>query len=107
MKIFEIEVTKTLSKTVKIKANSVEDAIIKAEKLYRDEKIVVTNGWDTKIISPNDKFSIEEKQKLINDIIEYLFIDEKKHYEEYEVEDKPKEHIYLKLNQLKELNNLP
>lgn len=41
--------------------------------------------------------------ELTNEVIEYLFDEEKKHYEEYE--KKPKDHIYLKLLKLKKLNN--
>ena len=41
--------------------------------------------------------------KLTNDVIEYLFDEEKKHYEEFD--KKPKDHIYLKLLKLRKLNN--
>lgn len=39
---------------------------------------------------------------LINEVIEYLFEDEKRHFEEDEIP--ATDHIYLKLLRLKELN---
>ena len=39
---------------------------------------------------------------LINEVIEYLFEDEKRHFEEDEIPST--DHIYLKLLRLKELN---
>jgi len=42
----------------------------------------------------------EEKNKLICEIIEYLYEDEKKHFEEL---NKPNNHIFLKLERLKSL----
>jgi Lhr-like helicase len=48
-----------------------------------------------------------ELKNLINEVVNYLIIDEEKHYTE---SDKPGDHIYLKLLRLKELllpeNNL-
>jgi hypothetical protein len=43
-----------------------------------------------------------ELNLLINEVIEYLFEDEKRHFEEDETPSKT--HIYLKLLRLKELN---
>lgn len=43
-----------------------------------------------------------ELKFLINEVIEYLFEDEKRHFEEDEFSSK--NHIYLKLLRLKELN---
>lgn len=104
MKTFEIEIIETLSKTVKIKAQSVEDAILKAEKLYKDAEIVLTDNdyIDTTIELLEDNVARYDKKGLIDDILEHFLEDEKKHYEEYE--HKPKDHIYLKLKRLKELN---
>lgn len=42
-----------------------------------------------------------EKSNLLNEVINYLINDEKRHYYESE---KPKDHIYLKLLKLKKLN---
>ncbi len=43
MKEFEIEIQETLSKALKIKAKNLEEAISETQKLYKDEKIVLTS----------------------------------------------------------------
>jgi hypothetical protein len=43
-----------------------------------------------------------ELKLLINEVIEYLFEDEKRHFEEDDIPSN--DHIYLKLLRLKELN---
>jgi hypothetical protein len=47
-----------------------------------------------------ETFMEDEKNMLIHDVIEYLYEDEKKHFEEL---DKPNNHIFLKLERLKML----
>ena len=42
----------------------------------------------------------DEKNMLIKDVIEYLYSDEKKHFEESE---NAENHIYIKINRLKTL----
>jgi hypothetical protein len=88
MKTFEIEVKEIVSKTIEIEASSIEEATLKARKLYDYE------------------FKINEKEALINEVIEYLIHDEEKHYEVCcsDEDEKPTNHIYLKLVRLKELN---
>ncbi len=105
MKTFEIEIIETLIKKVKIKADFAEAAIIKAKKRYNDEKIILDSNdfIDTEIVLSNKNSIFDEKRELTNDIIEYLYKDEKKHYEE-EI-DEPDNHIFLKLMRLKALNN--
>lgn len=44
-----------------------------------------------------------EKDKLIAEIIDYLYRNEKKHYEEFPQNERPEDHIYLKLEKLKRL----
>lgn len=48
--------------------------------------------------SQSTKFSL-----LVNEVVNYLFEDEKRHYEEFE--KPPRNHIYLKLKKLKKLND--
>ncbi len=105
MKTFKIEIIETLSRTVKVQADSIEDAITKTHKLYRNEKIVLDENdyIDTSIELYDDNIKKQTKRELIDDIIDYLIEDEKKHYEEFE--KKPKNHIYHKLTRLKGLNN--
>lgn len=105
MKTFKIEIIETLARTVKVQANSMEDAILKTHKLYRNEKIVLDENdyIDTSIALYDDNVKKQTKRELIDEIIEYLIEEEKKHYEEFE--KKPKNHIYHKLTRLKALNN--
>lgn len=105
MKTFKIEIIETLARTVKVKADSIEDAIIKAKILYKDEVVILHDNdyIDTTIELYDDNVKKYKKRELINDIVEYLMEDEKKHYEEFE--KKPKNHIYHKLKRLKALNN--
>lgn len=51
MKTFEIEIKEVLSKTIKIKANSMNEAIVEVDKLYKNEEIVLdyTNHLSTDI----------------------------------------------------------
>ena len=86
MKTFEIEIKEMVSKTIEIAANSLEEATLKARLLYDDD------------------FTLNKKSVLIDEIIEYLIKDEAIHYEECDEADKPKDHIYLKLLELKGLN---
>lgn len=41
MKVFKVEITETLQKTVEVKALCESDAIIKVKEMYRKEKIVL------------------------------------------------------------------
>jgi hypothetical protein len=43
-----------------------------------------------------------ELKNLINDLVEYLYEDEERHFEEYDY--KPTDHIFLKIKRLKELS---
>jgi len=97
MNTFEIEIKETLSRVISIKAESQNEAILKANEMYRNEEIVL--DYDDLIntyISPSNER--EERDKLITDVLQYLYLDEKKHYEE---SDKPENHIYKKLERLK------
>ncbi len=85
MKTFKIEVKELVYKTIEIQADSYEEAITEARKHYEDD------------------FSINEKKKLIDEIIEYLYKDEERHYEEEG--DESINHIFHKLVKLKALNN--
>lgn len=88
MNTFKIEVKEIVSKTIEIEADCIEEATVKARKLYDYE------------------FTNNEKKALINKVIEYLIYDEEKHYEEscLDEDEKPTNHIYITLARLKELN---
>lgn len=97
MEIFKIEVQELLSKTIEIQAKNIEEAIAIANQMYNSEEIVLDyNDLSKQEIIPNHL--IDEKENLTKEIIEYLYQDEQKHFEELE---EPKDHIFLKLERLK------
>lgn len=83
MKI-DIKITETLSKIVSVKANSVAEAINKIEDKYNNEKIVLDySDYDRNVIFEENIDNFDSKKDfLINEVIEYLIKDEKKHFEE-------------------------
>jgi hypothetical protein len=98
MKI-DIRITEILSKVITIDSSSVEEAIVKAKEMYKDEKIVLdSSDFDGNVIieKKEDNFN-SKKDLLINKVINYLIEDEEKHYIE---SGKPKNHIYLTLLKL-------
>jgi hypothetical protein len=103
MKVFKIEIRETLSEIIDVKANSIDEAISKTQQLYRNEKIILgsENHIDTEIAEFISEITFDQKKALINDVIEYIIDDEKRHFEEFE--SPPENHIYLKLIKLKQL----
>lgn len=99
METFKIEIQELLSRTIDIQAQNIEEAIEKVNKMYNSEKIVLDYDDLTKReIIPN--ILINEKENLTKEIIEYLYQDEKKHFEELE---EPNNHIFSKIERLKTL----
>lgn len=89
---------------IEIEAKSKKEAIKKTKQLYSDENFVLDYNHHIAtdfILNNGISFVKDEKYLLLDEIIEYLFEDEKKHYEESR--DKTNS-IYKKLVRLKELN---
>ena len=105
MEIFKIEVQEFLARVVEVKANSIQNATSKVSDLYKKEKIVLDYNDFVKVefIDADVQNIKEEKNILLQEIIDYLFEDEKNHFEEFEIA--PEDHIFLKLNRLKEISN--
>lgn len=106
MKIFEIEVLEILSRVIKVEANEMGEAIDTVKKKYKKAEIVLNyNDFvEVDFIDIHSQSKEDIKRNLIKDIIEYLYEDEKKHYEEFD-DDKPKDHIFLKLKELSKILN--
>lgn len=100
METFKIEVQEVLSRIVEVEAKSVEDAVDQVYEQYKKAEIVLdyTDLVEMDVFSQASK---EEKNNLIKEIVDYLFEEERKHFEEFDV--KPDTHIFLKLKRLKEL----
>ena len=103
MEIYKIEIQEFLARVVEIKANSSDDAISRLKKRYLNEELVLNyNDFvNVDFIDINLNSENDEKKNLIDEVINYLINDEKKHFEEYEKE--PENHIYKKLLRLKKL----
>lgn len=99
MKTFEIIVQELLSRTISVQAQNIEEAIEKVNQMYRKTEIVLDaeDFLQKEIIPVTLK---NEKEVLIKEIIEYLYEDEKKNFEESE---KPNNHIFCKIERLKTL----
>ena len=75
MKTFEIEVQEFLARVIKVKAETVDDAISIISNKYKKEEILLDNN-DYIDVSFEDINSIsvdDEKNTLIKDVVEYLF----------------------------------
>jgi hypothetical protein len=97
----DIKVTETLSKVITIDSSSIENAIATVKDMYNNEEIVLDYSDfnnDVTIEKKEDNFN-SKKDLLINELIQYLIKDEKKHYLESE---KPSKHIYLTLLELED-----
>lgn len=99
MDTFKINIQEVLSRTIDVQAQNIEDAVSKANQMYHSAQVVLDyNDLSKRKIIPNDL--IDERESITKQIIEYLYQDEKKHFEELE---EPYDHIFLKLERLKML----
>ena len=100
-KKYEIEVMEVLSRVIEVFAKSRNDAISKIREKYMNSEIVLDydDFVDVEFLDINAQSPNDEKDKLVNEIINYLYEDEKKHFEQYIT--KPDDHIFLTLKKLK------
>lgn len=102
VKLYKIKITEILQKIITIKAQNYNEAYKKVkEKYYNEETVLDYDDFIEVNFSDINKIDQDnEKHILIKEIVDYLYYDEKKHYEEL---NKPDSHIYLKLEKLKTL----
>lgn len=99
METFKINIQELLSRTIEVQAINKNEALAKVNQMYNSEEIVLDyNDLSKREIIPIDL--INEKDILIKEIIDYLYREEKKHFEESE---NPENHIFKKLERLKNL----
>jgi len=100
MKTFKIEIQEFLSRVVEIEADNINDAFLKVNEKYKKSEIVLdyNDFVEVDFIDMNSQIKNDEKNKLINEVIDYLFTDEKKHFEEL---NEPENHIFFKINKIK------
>jgi len=95
----DIRVTEVLTKTMKIDAQSTEEAINIVKDLYKQEKIVLDESdFDQNLVveKKEEGFS-SRKDALINMVVQYLMKNGERHYMEL---NEPDKHIYLALKEL-------
>ena len=104
METFKIEIQEFLARVVYVEADNTSDAISKVNEKYKKAEIVLdyNDFVEVDFIDTNSQNKNDEKNKLISDVIEYLYYDEKKHFEEL---NEPENHIFIKLKRLKEIDN--
>ena len=100
MKTFKIEIQEFLARVVEVEAENVIDAISKIEGQYKKTEIVLDYDDFIEANFIDTESKSDEKSELMKEVIEYLYYDEKKHFEEF---DKPEKHIYTTLERLKAL----
>lgn len=101
MSNYKIEIEEWYLRQLNIEADCFEDAVGKVHDLYKSNKL---NAQDLslvgyKVIDGIDSNKDKSKDALIKEIVSYFYRDEKRHYEEFG-DDKPKDHIYLRLEEI-------
>lgn len=99
MKTYEIQIKEILSRTIEVQALTENGAIEQVKNIYSKEDFTL-NPSDFEDVFIENKANCNKLNILITNIIDYLFDDEKKHYEE---DEEPANHIYLKLIEAKKL----
>lgn len=102
METFKIEIQEFLARVVEVEATNFQEAMTNVQERYKKAEIVMdyNDFVEVNFIDINTQTKNDEMKMLINDVVEYLYNDEKKHYEESE---QPENHIFSKLERLKSL----
>ena len=102
METFKIEIQEFLARVVEVQAENISEAFSKVDEQYKKAEIVLdyNDFVEVDYIDINTQSKSDETKKLMKVIIEYLYYDEKKHFEEL---NNPENHIFKKLARLKVL----
>ena len=100
METFKIEVQELLARVVEVQAENLEEAFTVVNDQYKKEEIVLDYDDFVQVdfIDANSQSQKDEVNMLVIDVINYLYSEELKHFEEL---DKPENHIFRKLERLK------
>jgi len=71
----------------------------------KNQKIVSDSSGFQNLFFGSKNFEVEYKC-LVEELINYCYEDEERHFDEFEDDEKPDDHIFLKIERLKKLNNL-
>ncbi len=102
METFKIEIQEFLARVVEVEATNFQEAMTNVQERYKKAEIVMdyNDFVEVNFIDINTQTKNDEMKMLINDVVEYLYNHEKKHFEESE---EPENHIFSKLERLKYL----
>lgn len=100
MKMFKIEVQELLAKQIEVRAINLSDAMLEAKKQYKKTEIVLDKNdfVEVDFIEARGQSKKNEKNILMKKVLDYLYNDEKRHFEELEETDG---HIFVALRRLK------
>lgn len=101
MKSFKIQITEKFAKTFEIEADSFEDAIITIKQKYKRDEIVINSSDYRDTTFESSDFTVEF-QTLISELIEY--VQEKETFNDVVDSQKKSDHIFTKIQRLRELN---
>lgn len=102
METFKIEIQELLTRVVEVQAENIQEAFTKVNEQYKKAEIVLdyNDFSEVNFIDIKSQSKADEINSLIKEVIKYLYTDEKKHFEELE---EPNNHIFLKIERLKNL----
>jgi hypothetical protein len=102
METFKIEIQELLARVVEVQADSIQEAFSKVNEQYKKAEIVLdyNDFAEVNFTDINSQSKTDEINSLIKEVIDYLYTDEQKHFEE---SNKPQNHIFKKLERLKQL----
>lgn len=102
METFKIEVQEFLARVIEVDATNLQEAMSNVQERYKKAEIVLdyNDFVEVNFIDINTQSKNDEMKMLVTNVIEYLYDNEKRHYEESE---EPQNHIFSKLERLKTL----
>jgi hypothetical protein len=104
METFKIEIQELLTRVVEVQAENIQDAFIKVNEQYKKAEIVLdyNDFSEVNFTDINSQSKTDVINSLMKEVIDYLYSDEQKHFEE---SNQPQNHIFEKLERLKSLIN--
>ncbi len=85
METFRIEVQEFLARVVEVQAENAPEALSKVNEQYKKAEIVLdyNDFVEVDFIDINKQSKSDEIKILMKEVVEYLYSDEKKHFEEF------------------------
>lgn len=102
METFKIEIQELLARVVEVQADNIQEAFSNVNEQYKKAEIVLdyNDFYEVTFTDINSQSKTDKINSLIKEVINYLYSDEQKHFEE---SNQPLNHIFEKIEQLKSL----